>query len=665
MPMSVAPRPQDDLYRSVNHEWLESAQIPADRGSDGAFPQLRDRAEEDVKAIIDASVAAVQEGKDERQDPLIGLRSRIAALWTSFMETDAIEEAGGRPLVPTLQRIQEVESKDHFVALSGELFAQGVGSFVEAGSSMDAGQPEANLLSFIQAGIGLPDEAYYREAEYESIRGQYVEHLERLLTLVGESTGISVAGDDVSAAAKTVLRTETALAAHHWDAVKCRDAVARYNRMSGDDLFGLAPELRIWLQAAGIEPRYFETVDVWQPSFLEGLHTELNSVPLEDWKLWQSVNYVRSMAPYLSEAFVTENWSFYSKTLGGVTEQRPRWKRGVAFVEGGVGEDLGQLFVAEHFPPESKERMDDLVARLLAAYRESITDLPWMSPATREKALDKLSKFNPKIGYPVKWIDYSSLDLDPDDVLHNVAQISAFDLSRELQKIDDGVDKDLWFMFPQTVNAYYHPLLNEIAFPAAILRPPFFDVDRDDAANFGAIGSVIGHEIGHGFDDQGSQFDGDGALNNWWTDEDRKAFEERTGALVAQYEALVPPEAPETHVNGKLTLGENIGDLGGLGIAHKAYRALVAERVARGETDEADTIDGVPGDVRFFEANARVWATAMRPETMVTRIATDPHSPAEFRSNQVAKNLDAFHAAYSTQEGDGMWLAPQERVTIW
>jgi putative endopeptidase len=406
-------------------------------------------------------------------------------------------------------------------------------------------------------------------------------------------------------------------------------------------------------------------VDVWQPSYLEGLHQELQQVPLGDWKVWLAANYVRSMAPYLSEDFVTENWSFYSKTLGGVTEQRPRWKRGVSFVEGGVGEDLGQLFVAEHFPPESKERMDDLVARLLAAYRDSITDLPWMSPATREKALDKLSKFNPKIGYPVKWIDYSSMELDATDVLHNVAQVAAFDLQRELQKIDDGVDKDLWFMFPQTVNAYYHPLLNEIAFPAAILRPPFFDVERDDAANFGAIGSVIGHEIGHGFDDQGSQFDGDGALNNWWTDEDRKAFEERTGALVAQYETLVPPEAPETHVNGKLTLGENIGDLGGLGIAHKAYRALVAERVARGETDEADTIDGVPGDVRFFEANARVWATLMRPETMVTRIATDPHSPAEFRSNQVAKNLDAFHAAYGTKESDGMWLAPEERVTIW
>jgi putative endopeptidase len=665
MSMSVAPRPQDDLYRSVNHDWLETAEIPGDRGSDGAFPQLRDRAEADVKAIIDASAEAIESDATEDQDALVPLRRRITALWNSFMDTERIERSGGTPLTATLERIAALDSVDEFVKLSGELFAQGTGSFVESGASSDAGDPDVNLLSFIQSGIGLPDEAYYREDEYQQIREQYLEHLERLLTLAAESTGVTFSDQPAKEAAVAILRTETALASHHWDAVKCRDAVARYNKMSGDDLFALAPELEPWLQAAGIDAKYFETVDVWQPSYLEGLHQELQQVPLGDWKVWLAANYVRSMAPYLSEDFVTENWSFYSKTLGGVTEQRPRWKRGVSFVEGGVGEDLGQLFVAEHFPPESKERMDDLVARLLAAYRDSITDLPWMSPATREKALDKLSKFNPKIGYPVKWIDYSSMELDATDVLHNVAQVAAFDLQRELQKIDDGVDKDLWFMFPQTVNAYYHPLLNEIAFPAAILRPPFFDVERDDAANFGAIGSVIGHEIGHGFDDQGSQFDGDGALNNWWTDEDRKAFEERTGALVAQYETLVPPEAPETHVNGKLTLGENIGDLGGLGIAHKAYRALVAERVARGETDEADTIDGVPGDVRFFEANARVWATLMRPETMVTRIATDPHSPAEFRSNQVAKNLDAFHAAYGTKESDGMWLAPEERVTIW
>lgn len=666
--MSDVPRPQDDLYRSVNHEWLTTGEIPGDRGSHGAFPILRDRAEADVHAIIEAAVAATEAGAEGELAPL---QRRIASLWTSFMDVDRIEERGGAPLVETLVRIAGVTDLENFVSLSGELAAQGTGSFVDVGASSDAGDPEVNLLSFLQGGIGLPDEAYYREDEYEEVRREYRCHLERLLTLAGDAAKASGSALEplfegtVADAAAAAYRVEAALAAHHWDAVKCRDAVARYNRMSGEDLFELAPELRGWLAAAGIAEGYFATVDVWQPSFLQGLHQELARIPLADWKIWLAVNHIRSMAPYLSEAFVTENWSFYSKTLQGMTEQRSRWKRGVAFVESGVGEDLGRLFVAEHFPPEAKERMDDLVARLLQAYRVSITDLDWMSPATRERALEKLSKFRPKIGYPVKWIDYSSMELDPEDVLHNVGQVAAFDLARELEQIDNGVDKDLWFMFPQTVNAYYHPLLNEIAFPAAILRPPFFDVERDDASNFGAIGSVIGHEIGHGFDDQGSQFDGDGALNDWWTDEDRAAFEERTGALVAQYDALVPPEAPNTHVNGRLTLGENIGDLGGLGIAYQAYRALVAERVARGETDEADTIDGVPGDVRFFEANARIWATLMRPETMLTRIATDPHSPAEFRSNQVAKNLDAFHAAYGTGPDDGMWLAPDERVTIW
>jgi putative endopeptidase len=642
--VSQSPRPQDDLYRSVNHEWLSQASIPGDRGSYGAFEILRDQSEDDVHALIkEAAASGATDGPE----------GRIASLWSSFMDEAAIEAKGAQPLQATLAQIRGVETLDAFVSLAGALARRGVSSFVEAGASSDAGNPDVNLLSFLQSGLGLPDESYYREDSFEEIRQAYREHLTRLFTLLGEEAP--------EARADAVVRVETALASHHWDAVKCRDAVARYNRMSGDELLKLAPALEGWLDGAGVDRRYWDTVDVWQPSFLEGLQAELGTQSLSDWKAWLTVQYVRSRAPYLSSDFVTESWSFYSKTLGGATEQRPRWKRGVGFVEGGVGEDVGQLFVARHFPPSSKERMDQLVEQLLQAYRVSIQELEWMSPETRERALDKLGKFRPKIGYPVKWIDYSSLELDADDVVGNAEAVAEFEFRRELQKIEDGVDKDLWFMFPQTVNAYYHPLLNEIAFPAAILRPPFFGADRDDAANFGAIGAVIGHEIGHGFDDQGSQFDGDGALNNWWSDADRAAFEERTGKLVAQYEALVPPEAPEHHVNGKLTLGENIGDLGGLGIAHKAYRAAVA---ARGG-DPEDVVDGVSGDVRFFESWGSVWAVLTRPETMVTRVTTDPHSPGEFRANQVPKNLDAFHAAYGTGEGDGMWLAPEERVTIW
>lgn len=647
--MSASPRPQDDLYRSVNHEWLSTAQIPADKGSYGAFEILRDRAETDVHELIEDAASMVERGEGSED----GGVERIAALWTSFMDQDAIEARGTAPLAETLRRIDAVSSLDDFLSLAGLLARQGVGSFVDSGASSDAGDPDVNLLTFLQGGLGLPDESYYREESFAQTKGEYRDYVERLLGLVGRA--------DAAADADAILELESALASHHWDKVKTRDAVARYNRMSGEELLALAPSLGRWLEGAGIEEKYWSTVDVWQPSFLQGLETELHQQPLESWKAWLALQYVRANAPYLSSDVVTENWSFYSKTLAGATEQRPRWKRGVAFVESGVGEDVGQLFVAKHFPPQAKEQMDTLVDGLLAAYRASITELAWMSPTTRERALDKLSKFRPKIGYPSKWIDYSSLELDPQDVLHNVAAVAEFDFLRELQKIDDGVDRELWFMFPQTVNAYYHPLLNEIAFPAAILRAPFFDAERDEAANYGAIGAVIGHEIGHGFDDQGSQFDGDGALNNWWTDEDRAAFEERTAALVSQYNALVPPEAPEHHVNGELTLGENIGDLGGLGIAYQAYRAAVA---ARGG-DPEDVIDGVTGNERFFTSWATAWAGLSRPETMITRVTTDPHSPAEFRANQVARNVDAFHETYGTSEGDGMWLAPQERVSIW
>jgi len=419
--------------------------------------------------------------------------------------------------------------------------------------------------------------------------------------------------------------------------------------------------VRTWLAGAGIEPKYYSEVVVWQPSYLQGLSELFGSQPLDAWKNWLRVQVLRSFAPYLSSAFVNENFSFYSAKLGGVEQLKERWKRGVAFTEGAVGEDIGQLYVAEHFPAEAKDAMDALVQRLIEAYRISISELSWMGPETIEKALDKLSKFRPKIGYPNQWIDYSAIQADELDVIANIASANEFEFARELKKIDDGVDRELWFMFPQTVNAYYHPLLNEIAFPAAILRPPFFDVNRDIASNFGGIGAVIGHEIGHGFDDQGSQFDGTGQLTNWWTDEDRASFEKLTAKLVDQYNALSPSEAPEHNVNGALTLGENIGDLGGLGIAYKAYKLELA---ALG-IQEDEVIDGITGDQRFFYSWAECWRTLIRPETAVVRVTTDPHAPGEFRCNQVPKNLASFHEAFGTKPGDGMWLDPADRVEIW
>ncbi len=641
-------RPQDDLYRHSNGKWFETATIPSDQGIYGSFMELRDQSEAAVHELITEAVAAVEAGEE-----VTDATKRIAHLYGSFMNEEIIEERGAAPVAGYLEAINEVDSLEGLLELSGAFYRKGISGFVDIGAMNDAGDPERNLLTFLQAGLGLPDESYYREEQFAQTVADYREHLTRLLALGG------VADADVAAA--SLVDLETAIASHHWDRVKVRDAQARYNLLNGDALFELIPSLRTWLAGAGIEEKYFGEVVVWQPSYLQGLSSLLNEQPLQAWKNWLTVQVLRSFAPYLSSAFVNENFAFYSAKLGGVEQLKDRWKRGVTFTEGAVGEDLGQLYVAKNFPPEAKTAMDALVQRLIEAYRISISNLPWMGSDTIEKALDKLSKFRPKIGYPDQWIDYSSIETDPLDLIANRAAANEFEFKRELKKIDDGVDRELWFMYPQTVNAYYHPLLNEIAFPAAILRPPFFDVDRDIASNFGGIGAVIGHEIGHGFDDQGSQYDGSGQLTNWWTDEDREAFEKLTGKLVEQYNALSPTEAPEHHVNGALTLGENIGDLGGLGIAYKAYKLELA---ANGIVED-EVIDGVTGDQRFFYSWAECWRTLIRPETAVVRVTTDPHAPGEFRCNQVPKNLDAFHAAFDTKPGDGMWLEPEERVVIW
>lgn len=642
-------RAQDDLYRHANGAWLSTARIPADQGSYGSFMALRDDSEAAVKAIIEEAQAnskADDGSVDER-------KKRIANLYSSFMDEERIEANGVEPIREDLAAIYATESITELIKLSGSFYRRGVSGFIQAGASSDAGSPERNLLTLMQGGLGLPDESYYREEQFAELLREYQEHLGRLLGL-GELT-------DTEAAAADVVALETLLASHHWDRVKCRDAQARYNLLTAEGLLEDIPSLASWLDGAGIEPKYFAEVDVWQPSYLKGLEDVLNAQPLAAWQHWLAVQLIRSNAPYLSSAFVNENFSFYSAKLSGVQALRERWKRGVAFTEGAVGEDIGQLYVAAHFPQRSKDLMEALVTNLIDAYRLSIGELTWMSPETKSKALEKLSMFRSKIGYPNEWIDYSSLSTVADNVITNIAAANEFEFLRELKKIEDGVDRELWFMYPQTVNAYYHPLLNEIAFPAAILRNPFFGADRDAASNYGAIGAVIGHEIGHGFDDQGSQFDGTGELKNWWTDEDREAFESLTGRLVEQYDALVPSEAPDHHVNGKLTLGENIGDLGGLSIAYTAYKLDLA---ARG-LDSDDVIDGLNGDQRFFYSWAEAWRTLTRQETMITRITTDPHSPGEFRCNQVPKNMDAFHEAFGTKPGDGMWLDPEDRVRIW
>ena len=637
-------RPQDDLYRHVNGAWLDRTEIPADKARWGSFMELAEQAEKDVRVIVEEAQGA-PEGTETR---------KVGDVFTSFMDTERIASLGLDPIQDQLAAVDSVDSVSAFLRTVSALDRQGVTNVIGVFIEPDPGNPERYVPFFTQAGISLPDEQYYREESFAPIREAFVAHVERMLTLAKIA--------DPAESAKRIMELETRVASHHWDNVKSRDAVAGYNLMSWDAVQELAGrDLAPWREAIleGVAPDAFAEVNVMQPSFLTGLGELLTEENLDGWKTWLRWKIVRSAAPYLTDDLIEENFAFVGTTLQGIPEMRARWKRGVSLAEGALGDVIGKAYVERHFPPAAKAQMDELVQNVVEAYRESITNLEWMTPETREKALAKLDTFVPKIGYPVKWIDYSSLDIDPADLVGNVRRAAEFGHHRELSKIGTPIDRDEWFMSPQTVNAYYNPLMNEIVFPAAILQYPFFDPNRDAAANYGGIGAVIGHEIGHGFDDQGSQYDGSGALNNWWTDEDRAAFEERTGALIAQYNELSPKALGDEHtVNGALTIGENIGDLGGLSIALKAY-----ERSLAGE--ESPVIDGYTGIQRVFLSYAQVWQLAIRDAEAIRLLTVDPHSPNEFRANQIARNVDAFYEAFGVTEGDELYLAPEKRVSIW
>jgi putative endopeptidase len=503
--------------------------------------------------------------------------------------------------------------------------------------------------------LGLPDESYYREEKYADFRDAYVPYIAQMF----EHAGYSAA--DALDAAHKIMAFETELATYHWDVVATRDAEKTYNLFTIEQLRALTPTLdwATWLDGSQVKADIlFESV-VMTPSFFEGLASLYNEARIEEVRLWTAWQVINSIAPYLSEEFVNTRFAFYGTKLTGQPEMRARWKRGVQLVEGSLGEAVGEIYVQKHFPPAAKAQMDDLVRWVIEAYRESITNLTWMTEETKKKALVKLEKFNPKIGYPNKWKDYSALVIDRDDLVGNVRRSNAWGTDKEAAKIGAPLDRDEWFMTPQTVNAYYNPGFNEIVFPAAILQPPFFSPEADAAVNFGGIGGVIGHEIGHGFDDQGSKYDGDGALISWWTDADREAFENLTKALIAQYDVLTPTGLSEEYkVNGALTIGENIGDLGGIMIAYKAYIMSLGG-------EEPPVIDGRSGAERFLLSWGQIWRGKSREEIAIQRLATDPHSPNEFRSNQVARNFDVFHETFNTQPGDKMWLEPEQRVSIW
>ncbi len=640
-----AVRPQDDLFRFMNGKWLKESKIPEDRASDGAFYWLYEQAEKQVKQIILDQAASGSAAGSNAQ--------KIGNLYNSFMDEAKAEQLGTIPIEKDLAAAASFKTADEFFQILGDLESRGLSGLFYSYVSTDNKDSTKNILYLGQGGISLPDEAYYREDEYQEIRDAFLIHVEKIFDLAKLANG--------KAAAAQVLELETQIAACHWDQVRDRDAEATYNKKSFSELVDLATTFNwpLWMAASNTPAHVLEQVVVRQPSFFEGLSKLIQSFDLEKWRSWLTWHIISGASPYLNKALVDENFNFYGTTLSGIPKLKERWKRGVGLVEGALGEAVGQIYVDRHFGKQAKERMVGLVANLIQAYRVDIKALTWMSNETKEKAFVKLDKFTPKIGYPDKWRDYSKLAISSGDLIGNLEQIAKYSQDFEYAKIGKAVDKSEWYMTPQTVNAYYNPGMNEIVFPAAILQPPFFDVlADDDAANYGGIGAVIGHEIGHGFDDQGSKYDGDGNLVNWWSDKDRAEFEKRTKKLIEQYDQLSPSAAPDVKVNGALTIGENIGDLGGLTIAYKAYEISL-------DGKQPPVIDGYTGPQRFFMGWAQSWRGKYRPEEVRRRIATDPHSPDEFRCNQIVANLDEFYDAFSVSDKDKHFMPANERVRIW
>lgn len=678
-------KPSDDLFRFVNGPWIDTYRLPDDKARYGSFDKLAEDAESQIRDIL-----------EDEDCPA----AKSQALYRSFMDTDAIEAAGATPIRPALDAIDHAADKAALTRTIGALKPIDMGPDVfDIAVFGDPKNPDTNVVHLEQSGIGLPDEAYYREDHYTPIREAYVDMVAKQLRLAGY-------GDEETTRAQAgrFLDVETRIAANHWDNVATRDSQKTYNPTDfatlSDELahFDIAAWADAWQGAYDATPAAkTQPVDltaalqhtiVHEPSFLKGFDAFWNNADLDDLKLWARVHVIIGTASLLSHDYDAANFDFYGKVLSGTTQQRDRWRRGVSLVNGVCGEDVGREYVKRHFPESSKQRMGQLVGNLIDAYRVSITNSDWLGEETKAKALEKLSKFTPMIGYTERWRDYTAFDVHADaGLVANMQAAALYEWGFQLSKAGKPVDKGEWLMNPQTVNAYYEPSMNVIVFPAAILQPPFFDPKAEDAANYGGIGAVIGHEIGHGFDDQGSQYDGDGKLNNWWTDEDRKNFEARTGALIAQYNNFVPLQLAEKyaddpdkapHVNGALTIGENIGDLGGVNIALKAYAFALGKAAGKSDAEEdgspaaikalldtAPEMDGFTGLQRFFLSYASIWRTKNRDELAEQYLQIDPHSPAEFRTNGIASNVDLFYDAFGVTEGDAMWLAPKDRVRIW
>ena len=675
-------KPSDDLFRFVNGPWIDTYRLPDDKARYGSFDKLTEDAESQIRDNL-----------EDEECPA----AKSQALYRSFMDTDAIEAAGATPIRPALDAIDHAADKAALTRTIGALKPIDMGPDVfDIAVFGDPKNPDTNVVHLEQSGIGLPDEAYYREDHYAPIREAYVDMVAKQLRLAGY-------GDEETtrAQADRFLDVETRIAANHWDNVATRDSQKTYNPTDfvtlSDELahFNIAAWADAWQGAYDATPAAkTQPVDltaalqhtiVHEPSFLKGFDAFWNNADLDDLKLWARVHVIIGTASLLSHDYDVANFDFYGKVLSGTTQQRDRWRRGVSLVNGVCGEDVGREYVKRHFPESSKQRMGQLVDNLIDAYRVSITNSDWLGEETKAKALEKLSKFTPMIGYTERWRDYTAFDVHADaGLVANMQAAALYEWGFQLSKAGKPVDKGEWLMNPQTVNAYYEPSMNVIVFPAAILQPPFFNPDAEDAANYGGIGAVIGHEIGHGFDDQGAQYDGDGVLNDWWTTDDKANFEKRTKALIEQYNAFVPTQLAEKyadepnkapHVNGALTIGENIGDLGGVNIALKAYAFALDEAAGRDKDGSAKAIeeslsaapvmDGWTGLQRFFLSYASIWRSKNRDELAEKYLQIDPHSPAECRTNGIVRNVDLFYRAFDVTPDSAMWLDPDKRVRIW
>jgi len=645
-------RPQDDLYRHLNGKWLDSFVLPADKGSYGSFTQINDATQEQLRGIVEGlAQAGGHASTGSPIDSADATAVKLADLYASFMDEARLDTLGVAPLAADFAAIDAISNKRDIPALIARFNRTSAGAPYDIGVDPDPKDSTRYAVTLTQSGLGLPDRDYYLsdDAKFKDVRGKYRLHVEKMLAMAGDPAAKTSADD--------IVKLETRMAALQWTRVANRDPEKTYNKTPLADLDRLMPgyEWRGYLQDSGILGKV-DYVIVRQPSYFSGLAQLIADTPLSVWKSYFKWHQLSAAAPYLSKEFVDERFAFSGTVLRGIPQNRPRWKRGMDVLDAAMGEAIGRLYVEKYFPAQHKARMEMLVGNLLEAYRQDIATLDWMSDDTKQGAQAKLAKLVTKIGYPKTWRDYGGLKIERDDLWGNVRRADEFEYLRVVGRLGRPIDRDEWHMTPQTVNAYYNPVMNEIVFPAAILQPPFFDANADDAVNYGGIVAVIGHEVSHGFDDKGSQYDADGNLRDWFTPADHARFAAKTKALIAQYDAYEP--VPGYHVNGELTLGENIGDNSGLALAYKAYRLSLSGRTA-------PIIDGFTGDQRFYLGWVQVWRGKVREDQAIELIKIDPHSPAAVRGTAPLVNQPGFYSAFGLQPGDKMYLPPDARVTIW